>query len=183
MNLHWDDILKDRLKLYGHRNWLVIADSAYPAQSRAGIETILANEDQGAVLDRVRAILGECEHVTATVYTDRELAFLSEKDAPGITAYREKLEMLVSGYQTHTLPHETIIWKLDQVAEKFRVLLIKTTMRLPYTTVFFELECGYWNAQAEKRLRAAMRSKDRRRILEKGTDGTSGRASEAKVST
>jgi hypothetical protein len=40
------------------------------------------------------------------------------------------------------------------------VLLIKTSMRIPYTPVLFELECGYWNAQAEKRLRAAMRSRD-----------------------
>jgi hypothetical protein len=33
-------------------------------------------------------------------------------------------------------------------------------MTVPYTTVFFELDCGYWPAEAEKRLRQAMQ-KDR----------------------
>ena len=42
MKPNWEEILKDRLQLYGHRNWLVIADSAYPAQSRQAIETIVA---------------------------------------------------------------------------------------------------------------------------------------------
>jgi len=44
MKSNWEEILKDRLQLFGHRNWLVIADSAYPAQSRPAIETIVADE-------------------------------------------------------------------------------------------------------------------------------------------
>jgi hypothetical protein len=34
-----------RLPLYGRRNWVVIADAAYSAQSKPGIETILADGD------------------------------------------------------------------------------------------------------------------------------------------
>ena len=49
------------------------------------------------------------------------------------------------------LPHEEIIAKLDRAGELFRVLIVKTNMRIPYTSVFFELDCGYWNAQAEKK--------------------------------
>lgn len=163
MKTNWEEILKDRLETFGHRNWLVIADSAYPAQSKAGIETIVADEEQTAVLDKVRTILSASQHVTATIYTDKELTFVREEDAPGVTSYREKLASLLEGYEVQALPHETIIWKFDRVAEKFRALLIKSNMRIPYTSVFFELGCGYWNAQAEKRLRAAMRSRDRRR--------------------
>jgi len=37
MSAKWEDVLKDRLPLYGHRNWIVIADSAYPAQSSGGV--------------------------------------------------------------------------------------------------------------------------------------------------
>jgi hypothetical protein len=55
--------------------------------------------------------------------------------------------------------HEEIISKLDQVGEMFRVLLIKTNMRMPYTSISFELGCGYWDAKSEKRLRAATRSR------------------------
>jgi len=51
----WKQILVDRLQLYGHRNWLVIADSAYPAQSRVSIETTVVREEQTDVLREVFA--------------------------------------------------------------------------------------------------------------------------------
>jgi len=38
------------------------------------------------------------------------------------------------------------------------VLVIKTDMTIPYTSVFFELDCGYWDSDAEKRLREGMLS-------------------------
>lgn len=158
MTAEWEQILKQRLPLYGHRNWLVIADSAYPAQSRQGIETIIANDEQTAVLARMFEILRECKHIKPAIYTDKELSFVAESDAPGISSYRKELGLFFRDHQVRALPHEEIISKLDQIAELFRVLLVKTTMRIPYTSVFLELECGYWNAQAEDRLRAAMRA-------------------------
>ena len=162
MTSNWEEILRDRLQLFGHRNWLVIADSAYPAQTRQGVETIVADEEQTTVLSRALAILGGCRHIKPTIYTDKELQFVSEQDATGITAYRQQLESLLDVHQIHSLPHEEIISKLDQVGEMFRVLLIKTNMRIPYTSVFFELGCGYWDAEPENRLRVAMRSKSQR---------------------
>ncbi len=163
MKTNWEEILKDRLQLYGHRNWLVIADSAYPAQSRPAIETIVADEEQTTVLERSSAILGRCKHVKPAIYADEELAFVREEDAPGISSYRERLGSLLPGSEICLLPHEEIISKLDRAGELFRVLVVKTNMRIPYTSVFFELDCGYWNTQAEKRLRAAMKSSGRRR--------------------
>jgi L-fucose mutarotase/ribose pyranase (RbsD/FucU family) len=160
MTANWKDILKDRLLLYGHRNWLVIADSAYPAQSRQAIETIVVDDEQITVLEQTLAIMGGCKHIEANIYTDRELNFIGDDDAPGISSYRQKLGALLKGHQVRTLPHEEIISTLDRVGEKFRVLLIKTNMRIPYTSLFLELECGYWNPDAEKRLRISMRSKN-----------------------
>ena len=167
MTTSWEQVLKDRLKLYGHRNWVVIADSAYPAQSKQGIETIAADDEQATVVERVFAILRECKHVRPAVYTDEELRFVPEEDAPGITLYRKQLARLLSGYEASSLPHEEIISMLDRVGETFRVLLIKTTMRIAYTSVFVELQCGYWNARAENRLRAVIRSEDRNRNARK----------------
>jgi len=40
-----------------------------------------------------------------------------------------------------------------QKLHSFNVLIIKTNLTLPYTSVFFQLECGYWNAAAEENLR------------------------------
>ena len=158
MTPHWEEILKERLQLYGHRNWVVIADSAYPAQSRPGIETIVANDEHTTVLTRTFEILRQYRHVKPTIYTDQELSFVPESDAPGVASYRERIRLLFKDNEVRVQRHEEIISRLDQVAEIFRVLLVKTNMRIPYTSVFFELECGYWNAQAEDRLRAAMRA-------------------------
>ena len=91
----WQQQLHELLPLYGHRNWLVIADSAYPAQSRPGIETIVANASQLEVLQEALAALGSSKHVRPIVYTDRELAFVPEKDAPGISTYRQQLATLL----------------------------------------------------------------------------------------
>jgi len=44
----WESQLHRQLPLYGHRNWIVVADSAYPAQSRPGIETIRPHSSQKA---------------------------------------------------------------------------------------------------------------------------------------
>ena len=169
----WEEILKDRLQVFGHRNWLVIADSAYPAQSRQSIETIVADEGQTTLLTRVFAVLRECKHVKPKIYIDEELRFVAEQDASGVSSYREQLRSLVEGYELHTLPHDEIISKLDMVGEQFRVLIIKSNMRIPYTSVFFELECGYWNTRAEKGVRSAISSIDRK-------DGKDGNPSVAK---
>ena len=59
-----------------------------------------------------------------------------------------------------TLPHEQIIAKLDQTAQLFRVLIVKTDLTIPYTSIFFELDCGYWSAEAEQRLRQSISSSD-----------------------
>jgi hypothetical protein len=152
----WQQTLRDRLPVYGHRNWIVIADSAYPSQSREGIETIVASADQLEVLRRVLAQLAASRHVRPIVYTDKELSAVPEADAPGISQYRRNLAGLLPAGVAQSLPHEQIIAKLDDAAKTFRVLIIKTDMTLPYTSVFLQLDCAYWSADAERRLREAM---------------------------
>jgi hypothetical protein len=158
----WELQLRDLLPLYGHRNWIVIADAAYPAQSKPGIETILANEDQLAVVQKTLAAIAVCTHILASVYVDRELDYVAENDAAGVSTYRHDLDSLLVGSNRKVLEHEQIIARLDHSAEVFRILIIKTKMTIPYTTVFFELNCGYWNAAAEDRLRQAMKAVESR---------------------
>src|SRR5581483_1227330 len=139
----WKQTLLERLPLYGHRNWIVIADSAYPDQSAPGIETIVSNADHLQVLKEVLAALSSSRHVAPIIYTDQELKFLTDEDAPGIGKYREQL-------------HERIIAKLDEVSRTFRVLIVKTNLALPYTSVFLQLDCKYWGPDAEQKLRSKM---------------------------
>ena len=152
----WSDRLNALMPLYGHRNWIVVADSAYPSQSNSGIDTIVSGEDQIDVVGKVVHAIQACTHIRANVYVDAELGFVAEEDAPGIASYRQELDGLLEGAAIKRIPHEQIIHKLDQSAAVFNVLIIKTTLTIPYTSVFFELDCGYWSAEAEARLRAAI---------------------------
>ncbi len=152
----WQQVLAERIPAYGHRNWIVVADSAYPAQAREGIETVVADADQVHVLEVVLAALAKSRHVTPIVHTDQELSFLDDGQAPGVEVYRDKLGAMFKDKPVESLPHEQIIEKLDEVSKTFRVLIIKTNMTLPYTTVFLQLDCAYWGPDAEKGLRAKM---------------------------
>ncbi|MHC5073263.1 MAG: RbsD/FucU domain-containing protein [Planctomycetota bacterium] len=149
----WERKLDKELKLMGHRNWIVVADSAYPAQNRAGIDTIVVGGDQLEAVKTVLAAIDEAEHVQAKIYLDKELDSVTDTDAPGIHIYRQELKKLLEGREPISIEHEELIANLDEAAKVFKILIIKTDMILPYTTVFFELDCGYWNADAEKRLR------------------------------
>jgi hypothetical protein len=149
----WKAVLAGRVPAYGHRNWIVIADSAYPAQGRPGIDTVVTGADQLEVVREVLDQLGRARHVRPAVFLDAELPHVPEKDAPGIGAYRDKLKELLGDRPVESLPHEQIIDRLDQAAAKFNVLVLKSNLTLPYTSVFLRLECGYWGDDAEKRLR------------------------------
>jgi L-fucose mutarotase/ribose pyranase (RbsD/FucU family) len=154
----WRQTVADRARLYGHRNWIVIADSAYPAQSRDGIETIVTGEDQLTVVKAVLQTLDGMSHVKPVVYTDAELAAVPEGDAPGVTEYRHQLADLLGKRAVSVIPHEEVIAKLDQAGATFRVLILKSNLTIPYTSVFLQLECGYWTPDAEARLRAALKT-------------------------
>jgi hypothetical protein len=152
----WQAKLRGELPLLGHRNWIVVADSAYPLQTAPGIETLYVEADPLEIVQGVLAELAKTKHVTPTIYTDAELKFVAETNAPGITAYRNGLGKILAGQPVQELLHEQIISRLDEAGKTFKVLLIKTPLTKPYTSVFFQLECGYWNAESEEQLREAM---------------------------
>lgn len=154
----WERQFSSYLPVFGHRNWIVIADAAYPSQSNPAIRTIQANADQIDVAREVLAAIAASRHVRANVYLDQELDYVAEQDAPGITEYRRQLSALPQSSNVRKLMHENIIAKLDQAARMFDVLIIKTNMVIPYTSIFLELDCGYWTAEAEERLRRAVES-------------------------
>lgn len=153
----WQAKVKEQLPLLGHRNWIVIVDSAYPWQTAPGIETVDTGADHLAVTKAVLAELAKTQHVKPTLYVDAELAKVAEKNAKGITAYRTGLNAILKDKTPTALLHEQIIAKLDEAGKTFHVLVLKTTQTLPYTSVFLQLECGYWNAESEKELRDSMK--------------------------
>ena len=149
----WKEALAKDLPLMGHRNWVVVADSAYPLQTAPGIKTIYAGGDHAEVLKAVLEQLSQQKHVRPVVFTDAELKYVDEKHAPGIDALRAQLNAALAGVDVQTMPHEKIIQQLNEVGKTFQTILIKTDLTLPYTSVFIRLDCGYWSAEAERQLR------------------------------
>jgi hypothetical protein len=150
------DAVRVRIQQLGHRNWICIVDAAYPVQTSPGIEMVVVPEDHQTVVKRVLDELAFQGHVRPIVYLDDELDVVPEADAKGIGQLRGDLRKAIGDREVKLVPHAEIIEKLAAAGEKFQVLMLKTNLKLPYTSVFIELDCGYWSPEAEQRLRAAM---------------------------
>jgi L-fucose mutarotase/ribose pyranase (RbsD/FucU family) len=155
----WQARLGQILPLMGHRNWIMVVDSAYPLQSSGGVETIETNAGQIEVVEAVLKQIDSSIHVRPVVFMDAELPFVPEKDAPGVTAYREGIKKVFQGHKITSLPHEQIISKVDEVGKTFHIVVLKTTMTVPYTSVFLQLNCKYWSDEAEAKMRRAISEK------------------------
>jgi hypothetical protein len=152
----WQNRVSQSMPLLGHRNWILIVDSAYPLQSSPGVETIETNASHLDVLQFVLGAVNKSIHVRPLVYMDKELPFVSDNDAPGASAYRTEIRQVLSDYTIESIPHERVIAQIDETSKQFHVLVLKTTMTIPYSSVFIRLDCKYWSADAEKRMRARM---------------------------
>jgi hypothetical protein len=155
----WRDIVSQSLPLLGHRNWILIVDSAYPLQSASGIQTIETGAGQLEVLHQVLAAIDKSIHVRPVITMDAELPFIPEEDAPGVSTYRTEINDLLRNYPVESLPHDRVIANIEEASRHFNVLVLKTNMTIPYTSVFIRLDCKYWGADAEQRLRAKMAAK------------------------
>lgn len=150
----WQARLEQIVPLLGHRDWILIVDSAYPLQTTTGVETVETNAGHIEVIGTVLSGLDHSIHVRPIVYMDAELPFVPEQDAPGVTAYRKALKGIMAGRAVQSLPHKQIAGKIDS-GKSFR-LVLKTRMTVPYTSIFLQLDCKYWNDAAEQQLRQAM---------------------------
>jgi hypothetical protein len=155
----WQEKLARDLPLMGQHNWIVIADSAFPLPTAPGIEVATTGLSQTDLLTFVLNTLANTPNVRPLFLTDAELPFVAERDANGISSYRVQLAGLLKGSEVETQPLDQILTRLDDVARNFHVLVLKSTITLPYTAVFIQLESRYWSPDAEKRLRAAMQPK------------------------
>lgn len=155
----WQSILTEKLPLFGHRNWIVVADMAYPMQTKAGIITLYADEPYEKVLAFVMDALKKTPHVQPVVYQDEELAYVQEGLCPGINAFRRETAKVLSDVKITPLKHEALIAKLDSISSVFQVIIIKTNLTKPYTSTFVELDCKYWNGDKQKMLEKAINEK------------------------
>jgi hypothetical protein len=154
----WRIKLGQELPLLGHRNWIMIVDSAYPLQVSPGVETIETNGSQLQVTREVLAMIDHSNHITPNVYLDAELPYVTDQLAPGVGVYRGHLQEILKDRPVQSLPHEKLISEINQAGQSFHILVLKTNMAIPYTSVFLQLDCKYWPPAAEQQLRQSMRS-------------------------
>ena len=152
----WKTSLEEDLNLLGHRNWILVVDKAFPEQSSSGMKYLYVEQDLLPTLEYVLGRVDSSTHVRPVIYRDRELGYITEQQVPGIEAFREKSNRLLEGRAVNTLLHDEVFGMLDESASLFRVLVIKTSCIIPYSSVFLQLDCAYWGSDQEKALREAM---------------------------
>ena len=155
----WQTKVQQELPLLGHRNWIVIVDSAYPLQTSPGIETIETGADQITVVRDVLHAIARSRHVRPVVFMDAELPFIPEAEVPGVTQYRGQIKAVLGNLPVHSALHEQLIHQMNQTGNTFHILVLKTTLTVPYTSVFLRLDCKYWSDSAEEKLRQAMKNR------------------------
>ncbi|MBX3111556.1 MAG: hypothetical protein KF857_06060 [Fimbriimonadaceae bacterium] len=150
----WQETVAEAGKSFGHRNWIVVGDAAMPVSSSPGYDVVLAEASLPDVLSFVLKSLGS--QVKPVAWLDAELELVEEAAAKGVEECRRAIAAGLKGVETRTAPHEEILARLDQTSRAFKVLMVKSTLQVPYTSVFLELDCGYWCADREAALRRRM---------------------------
>lgn len=149
----WRAALDQQTAQLGYRNWIVVAEASFPAHSRTGIRQVQANAPVPEVLEEVLRALERTEHVRPRIYLTRELAAVENDFAPGIDEFRRQIEVSLHGRQTTEIEQESLMTLIENSRKTFDVLVIRSSTALPYTSVFLELEPGYWDGESEQRLR------------------------------
>ncbi len=149
----WQDSVQRQVNQLGYRNWIVIAEASFPAHSRPGTRQVTAAAEIPEVVDYVLNALEETQHVRPKMYVTRELRAIENDFAPGIDELREKIMASLHAHEPTELDQQSLLTLLESANQSFDVLVIRTHTALPYTSVFIELQPGYWDAESEDRLR------------------------------
>lgn len=149
----------------GYRNWIVIAEASFPAHNRPGTRQVNAPVDIPEALDYVLTTLEQTENVRPQIYVPRELRSVENDFAPGIEELRKRLQGSLHGHETTELDQQSLLTLLEDANRSFDVLVIRTPTALPYSSVFLELQPGYWDVDSETRLRERIERERMQKIV------------------
>ncbi len=152
----WTNEFNNILPLLGHRNWILVVDKAYPLQSANGISYLDSGLPLQETLSYVLAQIEQASHIKPIIYTDRELDLLpqiGQQEAQMV----ETLRTTLHGHEVQSILHDDVFAKLDAASKLFNVVVIKTESTIAYSSVFIELDCGYWTPEKEGKLRQLMK--------------------------
>jgi len=160
----WRGAVDHQAAQLGYRNWIVIAEASFPAQSRPGVHQVTAPVGIPEALDYVLHALEQTEDVHPQIYVTRELRAVENDYAPGIDELRKRLKSSLHGHQTTELDQQSLLTLMEDANRSFDVLVIRTQSALPYSSVFLELQPGYWDAESEARLRERIERERRQKL-------------------
>lgn len=152
----WANTIKQEILKLGNFNWIIIAEPTFSNFKPKGITTLTIDASSPEVIKQVFNIIERNGHVDGKIYFSKESRFLTEKQTPGITQFKTKRDKALSGRKTRALNHAALEILLIEAKQKHRILIIKTNTLLPYSSVFIELESGYWHSESETALRKPM---------------------------
>lgn len=164
----WQAAVANQAAQLGYRNWIVIAEASFPAYSRAGLRQVSANVEIPEALNYVLASLEQTQTVRPQIYLPREMRSLENDYAPGIEQHRKRMTAALHGHETTELDQQSLLTLMKDANQSFDVLVIRTTTALPYTSVFMELQPGYWDAESEIRLRERISRERMERLARPG---------------
>lgn len=153
----WDTRLAELLPLLGHRNWIVVADSAFPYQIADGIEVLETFGDHIPILQQVKELMAESPHIDPHPLLDEELNFVTDEAIVGASDMRKAIRSMLAGMEIREALHKDVLSRIDSAGKTYKVVILKTSCTIPYSSVFFELGCGYWTNELEHNLREQMR--------------------------
>ncbi len=149
----WERVVNQEVSHLGYRNWIVIAEASFPAHSRQGVKQLVVDAEIPEVVDYVLNSIEVNQHVYPNIYLTRELRAVENDYAPGVDRLREQIQTALHGYKPTEIHQESLLTLIESANQHFNVLVIRSSTTLPYSSVFMELQPGYWDSDAEKRLR------------------------------
>lgn len=152
----WQAAVDHQIAQLGYRNWIVVAEPSFPAQNLPGVRQVSAPVGIPEAVDYVLTSMERTENLRPRVYLTRELRSVENDFAPGIDEFRPRLTASLHGHETTELDQQALLVLLEDINTRFDVLVIRTQTALPYSSVFFELQPGYWDASSESWLRDRM---------------------------
>lgn len=160
----WQAAVRQQTQQLGYRNWIVVAEASFPAHNRPGVRQVTATVDVPEAVDFVLQALEQTEHVRPVIYLTRELRSVENDFAPGIEEFRQRIRGSLHGHEPTELDQQALLILLEDANRSFNVLVVRTPTALPYSSVFLELQPGYWDAESEARLRERIERERAERI-------------------
>ena len=158
----WAGIVEREVDALGIQNWIIVAESSSPVVSGLGVRTLVLDGEIPQIVDCIVNLLAKSETVTPSFNTALELSFVSNDRVPGIDYLREQHNEALHEHQVRQMDNRSLTLLAHSDASKYAIMVLKSKTALPSSSVFIELDSGYWDRESEDRLRQEMKAAEKR---------------------